>query len=815
MSSINANTSVEVLLRMRAIGKEFIEESDRAIDELRKSQDELNESAKRTEDTSKKQASAFAALRTRVVQLAGAYVGLQTALRAIALSDTQERAELRLLGILNSQLEARERNNAEAERVFGIAARLQQELRLFGDEELIDAAATILAATGDIDQELLGIETRLRAITNLAVGMGVDLATAARQLGVTLSGQVGELGERLPALRRAAEELGQDEFRRQLQSGLAFDIVQDVFGDVLQTARGAEFIKTQAAINKFNDSLERLGLLARQVSNPALAAFADILEAIIETLKFNRPPVDDQGRRLGVRDDPVVRPGASAGAEILGIFDEELARRIRASISQEVDQLNVLAQERLDALGTREEQVLQKLLERRETLQERLPKGPRPFEQIRETVEAIEALDAAIAELQGKIDASETTDEGVITKLLGSGARDRLADELGLLSEYESQILKIRDAFKELGLETPDGQDFLFVENPDEELEFWFNLALAQASVAETTREVTEAQKRFADSVREVSDRVQSGDITQATARALISDLTDQLRAEVEGAGGQRDEIRAIFEDLVADAADFDPDLGFRIEGLGDQLFGDLDESIDSAGRKITEFERRTAATLSGEVAERVRDPWVQLLEDLEAGEAKLDDFGEAFLRTLQRIANERIVDLAAGAIFGTGQGGETNFFANALNLLGAAILGFEQGGLVPGADLGRDSQIIAARGGEYMVRPEGVRMPGAFAALADINAGAADWMARAIARSAGAVPPPAISISRGIPGYADGGVVDRVGAPGAGTTVLPVALLGADDLRRVLQEDPTVLTDALASNAAANRQAIQSGNAA
>lgn len=157
---------------------------------------------------------------------------------------------------------------AEADEIFqGVA----NALRTSGDltdesiarfEELANSLARVSRFDNDVILGLVRLgkqfnlsnnETQkfIRASVELASRLGVDLETAARQLGQTLDGTIGRLGEQIPSLKNLSKE--------SLILGGALDEVLKRFGGSaaasLQTFNGA----VDSARNAYGDFREEIG----------------------------------------------------------------------------------------------------------------------------------------------------------------------------------------------------------------------------------------------------------------------------------------------------------------------------------------------------------------------------------------------------------------------------------------------------------------------------------------------------------------------------------------------------------------------------
>lgn len=156
---------------------------------------------------------------------------------------------VRVLGEFEQALRATANAAAEQEsaqvRLNGAFLRAGQDIG--GLSDLLDAQAQTLSRLGvatstavtDVQGLLasLGaapgqIEGATQAAADLSVALGVDLTTAARQLGRTFGGFAGELGEIIPELKNLDSSA--------LQAGGAIEILQERFGGASTDARTFE-----------------------------------------------------------------------------------------------------------------------------------------------------------------------------------------------------------------------------------------------------------------------------------------------------------------------------------------------------------------------------------------------------------------------------------------------------------------------------------------------------------------------------------------------------------------------------------------------
>jgi methyl-accepting chemotaxis protein len=122
-----------------------------------------------------------------------------------------------------------------------------QEVSRFGDEAVI--AAQALLATMGVTAEKLPEATQ--ATADLAAAFGISLESAARNVGKTMGGFAGELGELIPELKDLDAEA--------LQAGAGIELLADKFKG--RAAADAKTFSGQLAQlkNSFGDLLEGIG----------------------------------------------------------------------------------------------------------------------------------------------------------------------------------------------------------------------------------------------------------------------------------------------------------------------------------------------------------------------------------------------------------------------------------------------------------------------------------------------------------------------------------------------------------------------------
>lgn len=187
--------------------------------------------------------SKLAALKPIAIGAAVAMGIVKSAKEAIDASMRQEDAIARMENSLRRIGEYSHENSKEMQ---SFASSIQSVTR-YGDEALLEqlALAQGMGATAEQSKEII------KASTDLASALNLDLSSAVRNITKTLSGQKGELGELIPALRSLTAE--------QLKSGEAIKVIGGLYQGFaerdIDTMSGA----ITRAKNSFGDLMEGFG----------------------------------------------------------------------------------------------------------------------------------------------------------------------------------------------------------------------------------------------------------------------------------------------------------------------------------------------------------------------------------------------------------------------------------------------------------------------------------------------------------------------------------------------------------------------------
>lgn len=786
--------SLEFLLKVRAEGQQILDQVSAQIDQFVSAQQKAGSanlsSAGAAKDASaasgelaeaQKQASqaiaasnaevtlqrgALTGLASQVRAAAAAYIGLAGARRAITLSIAQEQAEQRVLGLLQAQLSSREAALEKQRELTELSSRLQRETGLFGDEEFLGAARQLISVTGRSD---LDFDRLLRVSADAAVALYQgNLDTAVRNIARTFGGQAGEIGEVIPELARLRQELAPRVFAEELRKGLVVDLLERRFGGVAAEAADSPSGRLIALRGRFEDQLERIGTIL-------LPGVADGLEVLVVALEG----ADRTVRRLSGEEvddapsDPSRLNRIFAGAA-RDTLDAASAAALRiANASQERVRSLTTGGQGDSSLADLNRFLQRNLLDLARTLGDGSDEISDAIEAFRDGIPQAQAGPGALPErFVSRIDFDDETRRGLVI-------------QLGLVDELNASLLETEAAFKRLGAldEFPvrlfEGEDL-------REAEAFFNLAKIGLTQEQGLRDLAKAQDEYAKALARTNALVEAGQITQARRNEVLAESRARLAAVIEEtealASASREEGQRSI-DALQSLVDERGDLALDIT-LGDQtqLGEQLGKAIETAKDRLAEGADDIGA-LSAEFGERAFGPLVSQLDDVfKTGEASFQGFATAILDTATRLISEAVIgDLLALLLGGTrqspGASGGGGLFGGALNFVGG-LLGFDEGGLVPGPDLGRDSRVIAVRGQEFVVRPEAVRLPGVREHLEAVNSG--DIASIDFSRLVPRLPTPLSAVVarelRSTPGYAGGGFVDAVASLGASPSGLDAA---------------------------------------
>ena len=157
-----------------------------------------------------------------------------------------------------------------------------QRTTAFGDDLVLSVGATLL----NLGVQERQLEEATQAVLNYAAATGKDAQQSVVQLGRTLSGLSGELGQALPAITQLTEA--------QLRQGAAFDIVNDRFRNFAQTIALTLGGALDQAQNSFGDLQKNIGEVLAPAIQQAAALAAQVFNDLATQVQANAPFIREQ-----------------------------------------------------------------------------------------------------------------------------------------------------------------------------------------------------------------------------------------------------------------------------------------------------------------------------------------------------------------------------------------------------------------------------------------------------------------------------------------------------------------------------------------
>ena len=181
-----------------------------------------------------------------------------------------------------------------------------QRITTFGDEATISAMA-MLQSLADLNEQ--GIRQIIPALQDFAIGMGVDLETAASLVGKTL-------GSATNALSRYGIQIDMTGTKEEKLAELTAEL-NGKFGGMAETVADTATGAITQLGNAFGDLREKMGRNVAEAIEPMVRGFTDLIENINEHL--------DQAHALKqIWDD--LQSGASLQSTKIEILEQALAR---------------------------------------------------------------------------------------------------------------------------------------------------------------------------------------------------------------------------------------------------------------------------------------------------------------------------------------------------------------------------------------------------------------------------------------------------------------------------------------------------------
>lgn len=211
-----------------------------------RARDQASREVKKAKNSLQDLDSSIKGVRDRLPLLAGAVAGLGAAWLGLArsISDvvtTFGKFEFRIKSIELLLQKQGQATQANVQAIRDQARAITQSS--IATEEQVLAAVSLGLSLGATREQSIRLA---RASTDLAAALGTDVETATRQLGRTLGGYAGELGEVIPELKNFTSE--------QLQAGAALDLIDQKFGGFGETLADT----VQGSLNNLNSAMEQL-----------------------------------------------------------------------------------------------------------------------------------------------------------------------------------------------------------------------------------------------------------------------------------------------------------------------------------------------------------------------------------------------------------------------------------------------------------------------------------------------------------------------------------------------------------------------------
>jgi methyl-accepting chemotaxis protein len=229
--------------------------------------DKASREIKKVESGFDRLRKAGSALRTHWLAVTAAGAGLVFAFKSIISASARQEEAMKKLEV--ATLRYGDAGKKVAEEAAAQAAALQK-ITKFGDEAIITQQA-LLTQMGVTAEKL---PDATQATVDLAEAMGISLESAARNVGKTMGGFAGELGELIPELKELTAE--------ELKAGAGIDLLAAKFRG---TAENTEtFSKSVSQLgNAFGDLQEALGDSVTQSdkARTSLSGLTKLIEALI------------------------------------------------------------------------------------------------------------------------------------------------------------------------------------------------------------------------------------------------------------------------------------------------------------------------------------------------------------------------------------------------------------------------------------------------------------------------------------------------------------------------------------------------------
>lgn len=230
--------------------------------------------------------------------------------QSVAAAQTQQDS----INKLNQALARNGQYSAETSAEIQAFASELQKTSTVGDEASLELTALALNFTNSTEQA----KAMTAAAIDLSAATGLSLDGAIKNLGKTMAGLTGELGESVPSLRNLTAE--------QLKSGAAIELIANKFrgaaqGDLKSFSGGIDSIT-----NLFGDFQEQIGfaVIENQAVVQVLGAVNEVLQEMIQWMTENQQTIREwvaNGVMFAVESLKVMVDTLGAVAEFFGGSD--------------------------------------------------------------------------------------------------------------------------------------------------------------------------------------------------------------------------------------------------------------------------------------------------------------------------------------------------------------------------------------------------------------------------------------------------------------------------------------------------------------
>ena len=231
------------------------------------------DAAAKTVKSSKASVVSLGAVAVAVAAAVAAYKGMRAATRFVAesvtLSDQQAAAEDKVTLALRLRGEA----TAENIKLMKDIASATQDVTTTGDELILSQQAILLNFGVSTDQ----VGEATRAALDMAAALDMDVVSAFRNVGKTMSGMAGELGENVSELRALTAE--------ELKAGEGITVLAEKFAGFAATEAATFGGSLEQINNLWGDFKENVGDIIRE--NPQVLAAFQVVRDVIGQLGDN------------------------------------------------------------------------------------------------------------------------------------------------------------------------------------------------------------------------------------------------------------------------------------------------------------------------------------------------------------------------------------------------------------------------------------------------------------------------------------------------------------------------------------------------